>query len=89
MAKCRSCGAEIVWIKTAGGKSMPCNFGHVYYIESAKAGSKRIVTKNGEVLACEYTDDPYEATGVGYIPHWSTCNHGEQFRKQHRRNNSD
>lgn len=25
MSKCKGCGAEIVWIKTAAGKSMPCN----------------------------------------------------------------
>jgi len=23
--KCKSCGANIVWIKTAAGKSMPCS----------------------------------------------------------------
>ena len=26
---CRGCGAEIVWVKTTAGKSMPCNPGAV------------------------------------------------------------
>lgn len=25
MAKCKGCQADIVWIKTANGKNMPCN----------------------------------------------------------------
>lgn len=25
MAKCKSCGADIVWIETVKGKNMPCN----------------------------------------------------------------
>jgi hypothetical protein len=25
MAKCKSCGAEIVWIKTIAGNPMPCD----------------------------------------------------------------
>ena len=31
MGKCRSCGAEILWIETPGGKAMPCNPEPVYY----------------------------------------------------------
>ena len=50
---CRSCGAAIVWIKTPGGKSMPCNAAPVYYIAKPKSGKQRIVTPNGEVIACE------------------------------------
>ena len=82
MAKCRSCGAEIIWIKTPDGKLMPCDAAPVYYC--AKSGSKRIVTWNGQVRACEYTDDVNKATGVGYVPHWSTCDHGEHFRRSGR-----
>lgn len=79
---CKSCGAAIIWIKTPGGKSMPCNASPIYYIEKAKSGTKRIVLQNGEVLACEYTEDPQKATGVGYVPHWSTCPNAGDFRKK-------
>ena len=37
MAKCRGCGADIIWIKTPGGKSMPCDPIPVMYWEKAKA----------------------------------------------------
>lgn len=80
MATCKACMADIVWIKTPGGKSMPCNSTPEYYIQKPRSGSKRIVTQNGEVIACEYTKDPCKATGVGYVPHWSTCPYAGKFR---------
>ena len=78
---CRSCGAAIVWIKTSGGKSMPCNAEPIYYIEKPRAGTKRVVLPNGEVISCEYTDNPSKATGVGYVPHWSTCPHAAEHKR--------
>ena len=30
MSKCKGCGAEIVWIQTENGKSMPCNAEKVF-----------------------------------------------------------
>ena len=41
---------------------MACDAAPAYYIAKPKSGSKRIVTPNGEVLACEYTEDPHRAT---------------------------
>ena len=55
---CKGCGAAIVWIRTPGGKSMPCDATPRYYIEKPRSGSKKIVTPNGEVISCEYTEDP-------------------------------
>jgi hypothetical protein len=80
MAACKACMAAIVWIKTPAGKSIPCNETPVYYIEKPKSGKKRIVTQNGEVLSCEYTEDPSKATGVGYVPHWATCPYADRFK---------
>ena len=77
---CRKCKAAIVWIRTPGGKSMPCDAAPVYYTAKPKSGSKRIVTPNGEVLACEYTEDPHKATGTGFVPHWATCPEADSFR---------
>lgn len=79
---CKGCGAAIVWIKTPGGKAMPCNASPIYYIEKPRIGTKRIVLQNGEVLSCEYTDDPHKATGVGYAPHWGSCRAADSFRKR-------
>lgn len=55
-AVCKSCGAAIAWIRTPGGKSMPCDATPRYYIQKPRSGSKKIVTPNGEVISCEYGD---------------------------------
>lgn len=80
MATCKGCGAEIIWIRTLAGKSIPCDPEQVMYWEKPKAKGK-VVTPNGEVLSCEFSGDPQKATGVGFVPHWSTCPHAGEFRK--------
>ena len=64
---CKGCGAAIVWIRTPGGKSMPCDATPRYYIEKPRSGSKKIVTPNGEVISCEYTEDPLRSP-LGGLP---------------------
>lgn len=81
MARCKGCGADIIWIQTHGGKSIPCDPQPVTYWEKAKALGK-VVTPNGEVLSCVFEGDPDKATGLGYISHWSTCPCAERFRKE-------
>ena len=97
--KCKSCGADIVFIKTPSGKSIPCDAEAVVYIRTEE-GKDRIVTGEGATLRCEIVIDrqcvndegtinghelvrkqPYE-TGTGFIPHWSTCNAPDKFRKK-------
>ena len=65
---CKGCGAAIVWIRPPGGKSMPCDATPRYYIEKPRSGSKKIVTPNGEVNSCEYTEAPHNATGTRIAP---------------------
>lgn len=79
---CKGCGAAIVWIRTPGGKSMPCDATPRYYIEKPRSGSKKIVTPNGEVISCEYTEDPYKATGTGFAPHWGSCRAAGSFKSR-------
>lgn len=85
MPKCKSCGKKIVWIRTHAGSAMPCDAEQVYY-RYTYGGKHRIVTPNGEVLACELMDgekdDLSRATGVGYVPHWSTCPNADRHRKR-------
>ena len=85
MSKCKSCGAEIIWIITDGGKSMPCNVPAVEYWDG-HLRDKRIVTIDGRVLSVQLEppisiDDP-APSGIGWIPHWSTC----LYANNHRRN---
>jgi len=81
MPKCKGCGAEIIWIGTLGGKSIPCDPQPVAYWEKPKAKGK-IVTKNGMVLSCEFSGDLNKATGIGYISHWSTCPKANDFKRK-------
>ena len=80
-AKCRGCGAAIVWIKTAAGKPMPCDPVPLPYW--ARAGAKeKIVTKNGEVVSCDLSGEAGTATGLGFIPNWATCPERDRFKKK-------
>lgn len=81
MAKCKSCGANILWIKTQNGKSMPCNAEQVIYWQDAK-GEANIITPNGETIRATLITRRTPATGVGYIPHWATCPQANNFRKR-------
>ena len=80
MARCKSCDAEIVWIRTKAGKQMPCDAGYVPFWAKVKAKEK-IVTDSGDVISCLLDGDPEEMTGVGHRSHFATC----PFSKQHRR----
>ena len=80
-AKCRSCGASIIWIQTPRGKAMPCDDSPVYYKEAEK-GKDKVVLLNGETVSCNIVKDHWDATGFGYKPHWSTCNNPDKFRKE-------
>ncbi len=77
---CRGCGAEIGFIKTVAGKTIPVNPEEVAYEQKA-GGSLKIVTPNGEVLSAERPADPQKATGIGYISHFATCPASDSFRK--------
>lgn len=79
MARCKSCGAELRWIKTTKGKAMPCNAEAVTYWANPK-GKATIITPNGETTRADLTGDLQSATGIGYIPHWSTCPQADNFR---------
>ena len=78
---CRGCGAPIVWIRTAAGKSMPCDAEPALY-KAREGAAGKIVTPNGEVLSCDLDVGPDEATGIGYISHFVTCPQAEQFRRK-------
>jgi hypothetical protein len=81
MSVCRGCGKPITWFKTVGGKSMPCDPDPVTYWAGKKFHS-RIVTPNGEVIACKLNGYMDTATGIGYVPHWATCPVAGEFRRK-------
>ena len=82
MAKCKACGAEIIFVRSRiTKKAIPCDAPQVMF-RAAKGGRERVVTPDGVVLACEIVEDAARATGVGHIPHWATCPEPGQFRKR-------
>ena len=81
VTRCKSCGAEIVFIGTGNGNSIPCNAEVLPYWQT-KGGKHKIVTPNGEVLSAELEGIPGMETGLGYITHFATCPDAEKFRKK-------
>lgn len=79
--QCRACGADIMFIKSTAGKTIPVNAEEITYRQTS-GGSLKIVTPNGEVLSAEVETDPNKATGIGYISHFATCPCADQFRKK-------
>lgn len=84
ICKCRSCGADIVWIKTTSGKSMPCDATAVPY-QNNERGKDVIVLENGEVIHASVVKLSGVLTpiidGEGYRSHFATC----PFAKLHRK----
>lgn len=80
MSKCKSCGAEIKFIKTPLGKWMPCDMiRHTF--RKDMSGNEVFVTDAGDVvhgIRC----DSFEADSVGYISHFATCPYANQHRRR-------
>lgn len=80
----KACGAKIIFIKTAAGKSMPCDADPKLY-KADKRGKAIFITQNGETIRgieVFQPEDVSKATGVGYIPHWATCPEAGKFKKR-------
>lgn len=88
MNKCKSCGAEIIWIKTRTGKAMPCDARKIYF-EPDPRGKAAVVTENGQVAKGTLMDEQaafgFAGDGVrvmsGYISHFATCPNANIYRK--------
>jgi len=78
--RCRGCGAEIGFIKTVAGKTMPVDVNSVRF---ALGGTEVFVLPDGQVVhgtrLKEGEADPTES--IGYISHFATCTTPDAFRK--------
>ena len=77
MSKCKSCGAEIIWIPTIAGKSMPCDAKPIPFTEDA-AGSLTLVTSDGRVIKAK---PDASSDQMGYVSHFATCPNAAAHRK--------
>ena len=78
MKRCRSCGAQIIWIKMKSGKAMPVDAKPIPYRESFSSGMK-LVTAEGEVVQASYDGN---SQNYGYTSHFVTCPNADMHRRR-------
>lgn len=87
-ARCRSCQATIVWIKTPTGKRMPCDTSLIIARLMPPAPGAHVltlVTARGEIVRGVESANPKAETVEGYWCHWSTCPDAAHHRRKERR----
>jgi len=70
MPKCKLCGKEITFVRTAAGKSLPCEPKLIHYYQGK---GQKIVTIEGNVVECSYIGINTKPLGMGFVPHWGNC----------------
>ena len=83
MATCKACGARIVWIRSSGGKQIPCDEKMVTF-RKEKGATGKFVTKDGNVVSGELVENLASCTNacVGYTSHFATCSEPQRFRQK-------
>ena len=80
MSRCRSCNAEIKWIKMASGTSMPVD---PYLRTMIKGeGADVIVTEDGHIIHGRFASYEEGANVSGYISHFATCPNAQEHRRR-------
>ena len=79
ISRCKSCGAEIIWIRTASGKNMPCDAKPISYQTDIHHGKLYLVTPEGKIARGVF--DP-SSDKIGYTSHFATCPNAPKHRRQ-------
>ena len=79
MAKCKACGADIVFIPTKAGKTMPCDSQKIPYRVNLTSGKYNLVLPDGRVTRA---DLDLESNQFGYVSHFATCPAADRFRRK-------
>lgn len=53
---------------------------------SGRRPTNESIYPHGEVISCEYTEDPHKATGTGFAPHWGSCRAAGSFKSREEHN---
>ena len=80
-SKCRSCGAEIIWIKTFSGKKMPVDAAIVNFFPDPE-GKELFVMENGAVVHGIKALPGEVHYYPGHISHFATCPNADQHRRR-------
>lgn len=77
--QCRACGAEICFIKTIAGKSVPVDAKSLYFLPGL--GDELFILPDGTTQRGQKADEESNSTQIGFISHFATCPCADQFRK--------
>ena len=70
-SKCKSCGVEIMWLKTRAGKNIPVDIPKMEIIDGMLHGES----------ANEAVTTAHEFNPDYMVSHFATCPHAKQHRK--------
>lgn len=74
-AKCKSCGAEIIWARTSNGHAMPLNAKPTKVITLERPAGN---TPGARIVG----DTPIAHIADGYTSHFANCPQADDWRKQ-------
>ena len=81
MSKCRSCGAEIKFIRLKNsGKWNPVD--PIKRTIKKDYGTEVLITDDGEVIRGAFASMEDGANGSGYISHFATCPNANYHRRK-------
>ena len=78
--KCRACGAEIMFIKTKAGKTIPVDTESRRFFPE-KDGKELFVMLDGSTKRGRSVMAEIDGTEIGFISHFATCPEADSFRK--------
>ena len=81
---CRACGAEIGFIKTVAGKTMPVDVHGIYFVPDSLATEVFVMPDGNVKRGRRTTEDASPLTEepeLGYVSHFATCPEADKFRK--------
>lgn len=83
MTQCRSCGADIRFIRTQKGKMLPVDV-QEHLFSSTTEGDETYITIDGKTHAKGKRIEPKAEQNpvIGYTPHWATCPFADLYRKR-------
>lgn len=74
VARCASCDAEVFWVKTRNGKSMPIDAQHEMRLVA--------VLGDDDLILAGTSDDAVVRMVPTYTSHFATCPSADQHRKR-------
>ena len=78
--RCKACDAQILFIKTVKGKTMPVDAESRYFVPDTN-GKALYVLADGSVMRGAEPREEDKDKHIGFISHFATCPAADQFRR--------